>query len=829
MKSPSSKSQPIPADASIRTGLTADKIKQAFRDNLVCGLGRLEAIATKHDLYFALALTVRDRLFHRAVASVENYGGADARRVAYLSAEFLLGPHLANNLLNLGMTEATREAMSELGYDLDEILAQEEEPGLGNGGLGRLAACYMDSLASVEVPAVGYGIRYEFGIFDQAIRDGWQCEITDKWLKNGNPWEIARPEIAYAVRFGGHTESFVDEQGRFRVRWIPETEVRGVAYDTPILGYRVGTCNILRLWKAEAIESFDFAAFNHGDYDSAVEDKVESETITKVLYPNDEAHRGKVLRLQQQFFFSSCSLQDMLAIHAYLGGTPATFHEKWAVQLNDTHPAVAVAELMRLLVDEHQLGWDEAWAVTRATFAYTNHTLLPEALEKWTVDLFGSLLPRHLEIILEINRRFLEEVRAAFPGDDARLARLSLIDESGPRYVRMANLASVGSHTINGVAELHSELLKQTVLRDFAELWPDKFCNVTNGVTLRRFVAVGNPGLTQLVTARIGDGWLKDPQQLRQLEPLAENAEFQQQWRDVKLANKRRLAALITDRTGITVAPDSLFDVLVKRIHEYKRQHLQVLHILTLFLRLRRDPQADVPARTFIFGGKAAPGYFMAKRIIKLITATGDLVNNDPAVRDRLKVVFFPDFNVKNAHFIYPAANVSEQISTAGKEASGTGNMKFTLNGALTIGTLDGANVEIREEVGAENFFLFGLTAAEVAEVRARGYRPRDHYEQNTTLREVIDFIASGALGGDADLVRPIVENLLDHDPFLLLADYQAYIDAQARVSTLWNDQEAWTRQSILNTARMGKFSSDRSIRDYCERVWKVQPASAGT
>jgi starch phosphorylase len=812
----------------IRTGLSADEIQQAFRDNLRCGLGRVEGVATKHDLYFALALTVRDRLLHRSVESMENYGGANARRVAYLSAEFLLGPHLANNLLNLGITGAARAAMRGLGYDLDEILAQEEEPGLGNGGLGRLAACYMDSLASVEVPALGYGIRYEFGIFDQAIRDGWQCEITDKWLRNGNPWEIARPEIAYDVKLGGRTEQFTDEQGSLRVRWIPENQVKGVAYDTPILGYRVGTCNTLRLWKAEAIESFDFEAFNHGDYDRAVEDKVESETITKVLYPNDEAHQGKVLRLKQQFLFSSCSLQDMLRIHALLGGTPATFHEKWAVQLNDTHPAVAVAELMRLLVDEHGLGWDEAWKITRATFAYTNHTLLPEALEKWTVDLFGALLPRHLEIVFEINRRFLDEVRAAFPGDDARLARLSLIDESGPRYVRMANLASVGSHKINGVAELHSELLKRTVLRDFAELWPDKFCNVTNGVTPRRFVAVSNPRLTQLIDARIGDGWLKNLDRLRQLEQFADNTEFQQQWRAVKLANKRRFAALITERTGITVAPASLFDVLVKRIHEYKRQHLQVLHILTLYLRLKRDPRADVPTRTFIFGGKAAPGYFMAKRIIKLITATGELVNNDLAVRDRLKVVFFPDFNVTNANFIYPAADLSEQISTAGKEASGTGNMKFSLNGALTIGTLDGANVEIRKEVGAENFFLFGLTATEVAEVKSRGHRPRDHYEQNAALREVIDFIASGALcRGDAELFRPIVENLMNDDPFLLLADYQAYIAAQERVSALWRDPGAWTRQSILNTARMGKFSSDRSIRDYCERVWKVNPGKS--
>jgi glycogen phosphorylase len=809
----------------IRTGFTADEIKQAFLDNLRCSLGRLKGLATKHDLYFALALTVRDRVFQRTVESMESYGGADARRVAYLSAEYLPGPHLANNLLNLGITDATREALQSLGYDLDKILAQEEEPGLGNGGLGRLASCYMDSLASVEVPAIGYGIRYEFGIFDQIISDGWQCEITDKWLRNGNPWEIARPETAYRVKFGGRTEGFTDEQGRFRIRWIPDTEVKGVAYDTPILGYRVNTCDILRLWKAEAIESFDFAAFNHGDYYRAVQDKMVSENITKVLYPNDEVAAGKELRLKQQFFFSSCSLQDMLRIHMLLGGAPATLHEKWVAQLNDTHPAVAVAELMRLLVDEHDLDWEEAWKVTRGTFAYTNHTLLPEALEKWSVDLFGTLLPRHLEIIYEINRRFLEEVRAKFPGDEARLARLSLIDESKPRSLRMAHLATVGSHAVNGVAQLHSELLKETVLRDFAELWPEKFCNVTNGVTPRRFVALSNPALTQLITSRIGDGWLQNLNQLRQLEQFADDAEFQQQWRDVKLANKHRLAILIKNRTGITVSPESLFDVQVKRIHEYKRQHLAALHILTLYLRLRSNPQADVPSRTFIFGGKAAPGYFMAKRIIKFINAIGEIVNNDPAMRGRLKVVYFPDFNVTNAHIIYPAADLSEQISTAGKEASGTGNMKFALNGALTIGTLDGANVEIREEVGAENFFLFGLTAKEVTELKARGYRPGDYYAQNMALRDIIDFMASGALArGDPELFRPIVENLLNDDPFLLLADYQSYIDAQEGVSALWRDARAWTRKSILNTARMGKFSSDRSIRDYCERVWKIEP-----
>ncbi|HKR54639.1 MAG TPA: glycogen/starch/alpha-glucan phosphorylase [Chthoniobacterales bacterium] len=641
------------------------------------------------------------------------------------------------------------------------------------------------------------------------------------------PGKLCGQRFRISVKFGGHTEPAADKHGRYRVRWIPETEVKGIAYDTPISGYQVDTCNILRLWKAEAIESFDFAAFNHGDYYRAVQDKMASENITKVLYPNDDVAVGKELRLKQQFFFSSCSLQDMLRIHRLLGDTPARFHEKWAVQLNDTHPAIAVAELMRLLVDEHGLGWEEAWNVTSATFAYTNHTLLPEALEKWSVDLFGKLLPRHLELIYEINQRFLDRVRARFPADDRRIARLSLIDESGGRYVRMAHLASVGSHAINGVARLHSELLKQTVLREFAELWPEKFCNVTNGVTPRRFVALANPSLTELITEKIGNGWLKDLNRLRELERFADDAAFQDQWREVKLANKRRLAGIIKQRTGMIVSSDSIFDVQVKRIHEYKRQHLAALHIITLYLRLRRNPSTDFPARTFIFGGKAAPGYFMAKRIIKLINSIGQILNDDSAVRDRLKVVYFPDFNVTNAQPIYAAADLSEQISTAGKEASGTGNMKFALNGALTIGTLDGANVEIREEVGAENFFLFGLSAPEVAEVRARGYRPREFYNQNATLREVIDFIASGEAGrGEVELFRPIVENLLVDDPFLLLADYQAYIDAQEKVSALWRNQRAWTRASILNTARMGKFSSDRSIRDYCERVWNIQPVT---
>ena len=819
-KDPANDSRKRSPASGIRTGSRVDDIKRSFLDNLFCGIGRVPRAATRNDLYTALALTVRDRVLKQGVRTLEAYTAQDARVVAYLSAEFLPGPHLANNLLNLGIMDQTRQAMTELGIKLDDLFEQEEEPGLGNGGLGRLASCYLDSLASVEIPAIGYGIRYEFGIFDQVIQDGWQVEITDKWLRFGNPWEIARPEVAFDVPFGGRTESWTDEEGRFRVRWVPETVVKGVAYDTPILGYRVGTCNRLRLWKAEAVESFDFDAFNHGDYYRAVEDKMFSENITKVLYPNDEHGAGKELRLEQQFFFVTCSLQDMLRVHQTLGRPLDQFHKHWAVQLNDTHPALAVAELMRLLIDKHMLDWDTAWEVTRNTCAYTNHTLLPEALETWPVELFGRLLPRHLQLIYAINHRFLQNVRARFPNDEARVGRMSIIDEGGQRSVRMANLATVGSHRVNGVAALHSDLLKQFVLQDFAEMWPEKFCNVTNGVTPRRFVAVSNPPLAQLLTDRIGETWLRDLDELRALEALADDEEFQQQWHDVKSKAKQKLTDLIARRTGVIVDPASLFDIQAKRIHEYKRQHLNVLHILTLYLRLKRDPQADIPPRTFVFGGKAAPGYDMAKLIIKLINAVADLVNHDRFVSDRLKVVFFPDYNVKNAQPVYPAADLSEQISMAGKEASGTGNMKFSLNGALTIGTLDGANVEIREEVGDDNFFLFGLTAQEARERLRYDYRPRDVYKHNERLREVLDFIAAS----DRELFQPLIDNLLNYDPFLVLADYQAYVECQERVTDLWRDQRAWRRASILNVARMGKFSSDRSIRDYCEHIWNVQP-----
>ena len=771
----------------------------------------------------ALAYTVRDRLLHNWVQTLKTIR-QDVKVVSYLSAEFLIGPQLGNNLINLGIWEQVREAVSLHGLKLEELLEQEGEPGLGNGGLGRLAACYLDSLATLEVPAIGYGIRYEFGIFDQEIRDGWQVEITDKWLELGNPWEICRPEIAYRVGWKGHVESYIDAEGYDRRRWVPGRVVKGVAHDYPVPGYRNRVTNLLRLWKAEAVESFEFSDFNVGDYYGAVQEKVYSENVTKVLYPNDEPEVGKRLRLGQQYFFVSCSLQDMIRIHLLRQKSLDSFHESFAVQLNDTHPAIAVAELMRLLVDEHLLPWEQAWEITRKTLAYTNHTLLPEALETWPLPLFAEHLPRHLEIIYEINRRFLDEVRLKYPLDEDRVRRLSLIDEGGGKSVRMANLACVGSHAINGVAALHSELLKQTVLKDFHDLWPEKFLNVTNGVTPRRFLALSNPALSRLITRKIGEGWVKNLEELRRLEDFAEDMEFQRDWRRVKLENKQALAAIIQERTGVEVNPASLFDIQVKRLHEYKRQHLNVLHIITLYNRLKRHPELEITPRTFIFGGKAAPGYFMAKLIIKLINSVAEVVNNDPDVKDRLKVVFFPDFNVKNGQFVYPAADLSEQISTAGKEASGTGNMKFAMNGALTIGTLDGANVEIREEVGPENFFLFGLTAEEVADLRAGNYHPVGYYEGDQELQEVMDLMSSGYFSrGDTQLFQPIVASLLYRDEYLLLADYRAYVDRQDEVGHIFRDEKRWTRMSILNAARMGKFSSDRAIREYCEKVWGVK------
>jgi len=816
---------PAPQD-DYRTASDHAAIARSIVDNLQFVVGRIPEVATRGEWYTALACAVRDRMLRYWSATLDTLLRSDVRVVAYLSAEFLMGPHLGNNLVNLGILGATREACDDLGLDLDELLAEEEEPGLGNGGLGRLAACFLESLATLEVPAVGYGIRYEFGIFDQEIRDGSQVEITDKWLRRGNPWEIVRPEISYGVGLGGRTESAVDASGRRHVRWIPDRIIQGVAYDTPVLGYRVHTVNLLRLWKAEACESFDFQAFNQGDYWDAVDEKVRSENLTKVLYPNDESAAGKRLRLEQQYFFVSCSLQDLLRLHLAGRNPIESFHESSAVQLNDTHPAIAVAELMRLLVDVHVLGWEPAWDITRRTLAYTNHTLLPEALEAWPLPLFASVLPRHLEIVYEINHRFLDRVRAAFPGDGARAARMSLIDEGGERRVRMAHLAVVGSHAVNGVAALHTDLLRRTVLRDFHELEPDKFLNVTNGVTLRRWLLLSNPPLAELIRSRIGERWVTHPEEeLPALERAADERGFLESWRDVQRANKRELSTVVRERTGVAVDPESMFDVQVKRIHEYKRQHLNLLHVITLYHRMRVDPAATFVPRTVLFGGKAAPGYFLAKRIIELIHGVAAVVNSDPAVGGRLKVAFVPDFNVTVGQRVYPAADLSEQISTAGKEASGTGNMKFALNGALTIGTLDGANLEIREAVGAENFFLFGLTVDEVRDLHARGHAPRTYYEKDRELREALDAIGRGDFShGDRERFRPLLDALLGSDEYLLLADYRAYVECQERVSQAYADPARWDRMSVLNTARSGRFSSDRSIREYCEKIWNVRP-----
>jgi starch phosphorylase len=812
----------------IRTGLGADAIAEALIDNLHYLQAKLPLEATRNDWYMALAYTVRDRMLDRYIRTLEAIIGANtsAKVVAYLSAEFLTGPHLGNSLINLGIWEATEKAVAQVGQNLADLLDQEEEPGLGNGGLGRLAACYMDSLATLDVPAIGYGIRYEFGIFDQTIRDGWQVELTDKWLRFGNPWEIVHSDVTFDVKFGGRSEHYYDEQGRYRVRWLPEKVVKGVAYDTPVPGFQATTTNLLRLWKAEAAESFDFEAFNVGDYYAAVDEKVMSETISKVLYPNDEPEAGKLLRLAQQYFFVSCSLQDMIRLLLRRGKNLDDFHLYWAAQLNDTHPSIAVAELMRLLVDEHSMEWDQAWAITQRSCGYTNHTLLSEALEKWPLSLFGKVLPRHLEIIYEINRRFLDELRLRYPGDDEFLRRLSLIDETGEKYVRMAHLASVGSHAINGVAALHTELLKQTVLKDFYVVAPEKFFNVTNGVTPRRWIVLSNPKLSSLISSKIGDRWMSDlEEELERIEPWAEDPGFHQDWQAVKADNKRALAGFIKERTGIVVNPQSLFDIQVKRLHEYKRQHLNILYAITLYNQLKRGSGASVTPRTVIFGGKAAPGYRMAKLIIKLIHSVAVVINQDPKVAEFLKVVFMPDFNVKNGQRVYPAADLSEQISTAGKEASGTGNMKFAMNGALTIGTLDGANVEIRDAVGHENFYLFGLTAEEVQKLKASGYDPRSYYESSPELREAIDLIASGYFSnGDRELFRPLVESLLNRDDYMLLADYQSYVDCQQQVSNAYRNQKNWTRMSILNSARVGRFSSDRSIREYCRDIWNVKP-----
>ncbi len=793
-----------PADLEPTSPTGGHELAEAMRRHLFFTQAKSPSLATSHDYYRCLAMAVRDQLLQSWVDTAEAYTREGVRTVSYLSAEYLLGPHLENNLVNLGLREAARQACLELGLDLQELIGEEPEPGLGNGGLGRLAACFQESMASLELPAIGYGIRYEFGIFRQQIVGGAQVESTDPWLAQGNPWEVIRPEWTYPVAIGSHT-------------------VMGVAYDTPILGYGVHTANTLRLWSAQAPESFDFASFNAGDYTRAVLQKIYSETLSKVLYPNDETDQGKRLRLSQQIFFVSCSLQDMFRILKGQGLAVTEFHRKFAVQLNDTHPAIAVAELMRLLIDEHGVDWDTAWSITTSSISYTNHTLLPEALETWGVDLFAKLLPRQLEIIFEINARFLRMVRIRYPGQPALLERLSLIEEGAHRKVRMANLAVVGSHRVNGVAELHSALVRKDLFDHFAELWPDRFTNVTNGVTPRRWIAVANPPLSALLDEAIGSNWRRNLSELKGLEEFAGDGGFLERWRSVRDQSKQRLAGMIHRELGVLVDPSSLFDVQVKRIHEYKRQHLAALQIVERYLRIRNGE--DLPPRTFIFGGKAAPGYAMAKLIIRLIGGIAEIVNMDPAMDGRMRVVFLPNFSVSLGQKVYPAVDLSEQISTAGKEASGTGNMKMALNGAVTIGTLDGANIEIRDLVGHDNFFLFGHTAEQLDAINRSGYHPMPWLENDPIAREAIDLIGSGHFSeGDRDLFHPLLANLCSSDPFRVMADLGDYRRAQNAVDGAWVDSHGWSRMSLLNTARSGFFSSDRSIREYAEQIWKVRP-----
>ncbi len=807
----------------------ATTLLASVQNHLLYSQGKDKYGATRHDKFMSLALAVRDRLVERWSATQQRYYRSDAKRVYYLSAEFLMGRALYNNLLNLEMIDTAREALQMGGLSLDDLTEQEPDAGLGNGGLGRLAACFLDSMATLDIPGYGYGIRYEFGMFEQQIRDGAQIEKPDEWLRFGNPWELPRPEYMVPVQFGGRVEERKDPNGDFSVRWVPNEQVMAMAYDTPIAGYGTETVNTLRLWRARSSSEFDLTQFNDGDYERAVLDKNKSETISKVLYPSDLKMFGKELRLKQQYFFVCASLQDILRRHRINHASFDDLADKVAIQLNDTHPSVAIAELMRIFVDENGMPWEKAWEITQATFGYTNHTLLPEALETWPVGMFGQILPRHLSICYEINRRHLRQVMTRFPRDDARIARMSLIDDGDGRpenkKLRMASLAVVGSHSVNGVAELHTQLLREHLMRDFNEMWPERFNNKTNGVTPRRWLLGSNPRLAAAITARIGDGWVRDLPQLEKLVPFADDAGFRAEVREIKQANKESLAKWIASEYQVELDPHSLFDVQIKRVHEYKRQLLNVLHIIALYLRIKKNPKLDMVPRSFIFGGKAAPAYFTAKSIIKLINSVAAVVNNDPQINGHLRVIFLPNYRVSLAERLFPASDLSEQISTAGKEASGTGNMKFSLNGALTIGTLDGANVEIREEVGAENFFLFGLTAQEVNEKLKNGYRPRDYYEKDDELRAVLDLIQSGFFAPQApEEFRALVRGLLEQDSYLLLADFRAYMDCQSNASEAFRDQDKWHRTAILNIAKMGKFSSDRAIHQYATEIWNAVP-----
>lgn len=810
-----------------RRGVDVESLKQSFIDHVAFTLAKVPDAATRHDLYVALAMTVRDRLIDRWVATRRAYyEQPDAKRVYYLSLEFLIGRTLGNSLINLNMYDECYQALEELGYSLEEIREVEEDAGLGNGGLGRLAACFLDSMATLELPGYGYGIRYDYGMFHQRIRNGCQVEEPDDWLRLGNPWEIGRPEHALRIQYYGRVDLFIDEQGREHYQWIDTQDILAMPYDTPVPGHDNNTVNTLRLYSAKSTREFDLDYFNHGNYMQACADKARVENITKVLYPKEDFVEGRELRLKQEYLLVSASLQDILNRFAEQHNDWHKLPDWVAIQLNDTHPALAVPELMRLLMDREGFGWDEAWDITVRTFAYTNHTVMPEALEKWPVWLLGRLLPRHLQIIQEINQRLLTEVRRQYPNDVNRVRRMSLIEEGDEQRVRMANLAVVGSHSVNGVSALHTNILRRELMRDFDEFFPDRFNNKTNGITQRRWLRKANAPLAYLITDAIGGGWVKDLDQLHRLIPLADDAEFRARWREVKQMNKERLVSYVKQEQGTLLDPNSLFDCQVKRLHEYKRQLLNVLHAITLYNRLKHGKMPDAAPRTVLFGGKAAPGYYQAKLTIKLINAIADTINNDPDVSGLLRVAFLANYRVSLAERIFPAADLSEQISTAGTEASGTGNMKFSLNGALTIGTLDGANIEIREEVGPENIFIFGLTADQIAARRAAGYNPWNCYQEIPELQLAIDQIAGNYFSPrEPGLFQILVDGWLrGGDPYMVLADYASYVECQERVSRAYQDPERWTRMSILNVANMGKFSSDRTIREYAEEIWDIHP-----
>jgi|TARA_B110000881_G_scaffold70704_1_gene61285 starch phosphorylase len=781
--------------------------------------------AEDFDVFRSLALSIRDRLVEFWNDTQQTYHRKKCKQVYYLSLEYLIGRSLKNNLLNLGIIKAGEDAISKIGYDLEEIQELEHDAGLGNGGLGRLAACFLESMATLELPAHGYGIRYEFGIFKQQFENGTQVEAPDNWLEEGYPWEIPRWEVVYPVHFFGQVKEKFNKKGESKRVWVETEEVVAMAYDVPIAGYGNHTVNNLRLWSAKPSKSFDFQLFNSGDYIQAVEETQRSGTISKVLYPNDQGFSGKELRLKQQYFFVAASLQDIIRRFKTHSENFESFPEHVAIQLNDTHPSIAIPELMRIFLDDEDLEWDEAWGITTRVFAYTNHTVLPEALERWSVDLMGRLLPRHLEIIYQINDLFLESVKKQFPDDPDLLRRISFIEENDHKQIRMPYLSIVGSHTINGVAELHTELLKTTVFKDFYKLFPQRFQNKTNGITPRLWLRNANPELSEIITEKIGDGWITDLQQLRKLEAFADDPEFRQSWRSVKSLKKEQLANWLKQNSGITIDPESLFDVQIKRIHEYKRQLLNILHVIFLYNKMLEHPELPFVPRTFLFGGKAAPGYYMAKLIINLVNDVARVVNHDPAMQDRLKVVFVPNYNVSIAEKIIPATDISQHISTAGTEASGTGNMKFILNGALILGTMDGANIEIAEEVGAENIFTFGMSSVEVSSLAKAGYNPRVSYQNNPGLREVLSMINTGYFNRDKPhLYNDIYNSLVFKDKYMLLEDFTSYVECQQRVMKTWEDPEKWTRMSILNTAAAGKFSSDRTIAEYARDIWKLEP-----